>query len=229
MKTKLLVFAIAVCMIATSVRANMFDFQFDDLTSMWDGTSGFSMTVNPSETSGSLTRIAVPTATAYFLRDGTLPGFDWSTLGGNFSLSMTITSITGTGTVADPFSATGVGSFAITDITGDVISGNATGTWSRLSASNDFDGVISNVSWANNSGDGNFDGHLGSASMAFSQPTIQWSGSLRLDTREDNWFGQGAYTTDASSVEAEVVPVPAAVLLGVLGLGVAGLKLRKFS
>ncbi|MHC4564621.1 MAG: hypothetical protein ACYTE3_02585, partial [Planctomycetota bacterium] len=132
MKKKLiLVFCLSLFLGATPAMASMFDFHFGSLTSSWDGSSSFVTTVNPTKTSGSLTRHRVPTATAQFLADGLLPGFDWATLGGNFSLSMTITGVTGTGTVADPFSAIGSGAFAITDTTGDLITGNVAGTWSR--------------------------------------------------------------------------------------------------
>jgi hypothetical protein len=211
--------------------ASMFDFHFGSLTSTWDGTSAFSTTVNPAKTSGSLVRHRVPVSVANFLADGVLPGIGWTAQGGNFSLSMTITGITGTGTVADPFSASGSGSFVITDTTGDFISGNVAGTWSRPSLpvpspSNNFAGVISNVSFANNSGDSTFNGHLGAASMVYPQP-IPWRGSLIQLSTTGGWFSTGGYTTDAGSVDASVVPVPGAVLLGMIGLSVAGVKLRK--
>lgn len=220
-------------MIATPARAAMFDFHFGSLTSSWDGTSAFTTSVNPAKTSGSLTRHRVPVSVTNFLANGLLPGFDWATLGGDFSLSMTITGITGSGTVADPYSATGSGSFAITDTTGDIISGNLAGAWIRPSLpvpspSNNFAGVISNVSFANNSGDSTFNGHLGAASMAYPQP-IPWRGSLIQLSTTGSWFSAAGYTTDSGSVDASVVPVPAAVLLGILGLGVAGLKLRKYT
>jgi len=229
-KTKLIMCTLGMCLIATPAMANMFDFHFGSLTSSWDGTSAFSTSVNPDLTAGSLTRLRIPTATANFLVDGLLTGIGWTAQGGNFSLSMSITGITGTGTVGDPGSATGTGSFAITDINGDVISGNLAGTWSRevTSVSNNFAGLISNVSFANNSGDGNFDGHLGSASMSYPQP-IPWRGSLIQLSTTGGWFTAGAYTTDSGSVDASVVPIPGAILLGVLGLGVASVKLRKYA
>ena len=237
MKKKLiLVFCLSLFLGATPAMATMFDFHFGSLTSTWDGTSGFSTIVNPALTQGSLTRLRVPTAVAGFYPNGlvpnpTVPGtfYDWANLGGNFSLSMSITGLTGTGTAADPYSATGSGSFAITDINGDIISGNIQGAWARsTSVSNDFSGAISNVSFANNSGDGNFDGHLGSASMSYPQ-AIPWRGSLIQLSTTGGWFSAGAYSTDSGSVDASVVPVPGAVLLGILGLGAVGVKLRKFA
>jgi len=41
-------------------------------------------------------------------------------------------------------------------------------------------------------------------------------------------LGQGS-VLDNGSVHAQVVPIPAAVLLGMLGLGVTGMKLRKYA
>ena len=231
MKKKLiLVFCLSLFLGATPAMATMFDFHFGSLNSSWDGTSAFSTSVNPTKTSGSLTRHRVPTATAQFLANGLLPGFDWATLGGNFSLSMTITGITGTGTIGDPGSATGNGSFSITDTTGDIISGNITGGWTRVgtSPSNTFAGLLSNVQFANNSGDNAFNGHLGAASMSYPQ-LIPWRGSVIQLSTTGGWFSAGAYSTEAGSVDASVVPVPGAVLLGILGLGAVGVKLRKFA
>jgi hypothetical protein len=208
--------------------AAMFDFHFGSLTSSWDGSSSFTTNINPTLTSGSLTRLRVPTASANFLADGLITGIGWTPQGGNFSLSMTVSGITGTGTAGDPGSATASGSFAIVDTTGDIISGNIAGTWSRdaTSPSNTFSGLLSNVAFANNSGDGNFDGHIGSASMSFPQP-MPWRGSLIQLSTTGGWFSGGPYTTDSGSVDASVVPVPGAVLLGMIGLGAVGVKFRK--
>lgn len=212
MKTKYIVLAVALCVIATPARASMFDFHFGSLDSSFDGSSAFSTSTNPTLTSGSVTRQRVPQAVANFLAG------QWG-LGGNLGLSMTITNITAS-------SAVGSGSFAITDINGDIISGQLSGTWSRVNVSNVFSGMLSNVSFADNSGDGNFDGHLGSASMSFPQP-IPWHGSLIQLSTTGTWFSQGAYSTTSGSVDASVVPVPGAVLLGMIGLTIAGVKLRK--
>ena len=222
MKKKLIVvFCLSLFLGATPAMAQMFDFHFGSLNSSWDGTSAFTTSVNATKTSGSLVRHLVPAATAQFLTDGLLPNIGWTDQGGNFSLSMTITNLTAT-------SAIGAGSFAITDITGDVISGNLAGTWARVGASNDFQGAISNVLFADNNSDGNFDGHLGSASMSYSQ-AIPWRGSIIQLSTTGGWFTAGAYATEAGSVDASVVPVPGAVLLGILGLGAVGVKLRKFA
>ena len=68
-KKVILVFCLSLFLGATPAMAQMFDFHFGSLTSTWDGTSGFSTTVNPSFTSGSVQRLRLPTATAQFLND----------------------------------------------------------------------------------------------------------------------------------------------------------------
>lgn len=215
MKKKLiLVFCLSLFLGAAPVKATLLDFHFGSLDSTWDGSSSFTTTTNPLLTSGSVTRQRVPQAVANFLAG------QWG-LGGNFGLSMTLTNVTAA-------SADGSGSFAITDINGDVLSGNISGTWARSGVSNVFSGLLTGVSWADNSGDGTIDGHLGSASMSFPQP-IPWHGSLIQLSTTGTWFSQGAYSTRSGSVDASVVPVPGAVLLGVLGLGAVGVKLRKFA
>ena len=44
-----------------------------------------------------------------------------------------------------------------------------------------------------------------------------------------NMTGSGGYPSNPDVFHVSIVPVPAAVLLGILGLGVAGLKLRKYA
>ena len=215
MKKKLIFVAcLSLFLAAAPARASMIDFHFGSLNSSWDGTSAFSTSTNPTLTSGSVVRQRVPQSVANFLAGS------WG-LGGNFGLSMTLTNVAAT-------SADGSGSFAITDTTGDVIGGNLAGTWSRVGVSNVFSGVLTNVTFANNSTDSTFNGHIGSASMIFPQ-AIPWHGSLIQLSTTGTWFNQGPYATTAGSVDASIVPVPGAVLLGILGLGAVGVKLRKFA
>jgi hypothetical protein len=88
--------------------------------------------------------------------------------------------------------------------------------------------------WHNQSGDNTFQGHIGSVSMSLFPPD-PWFGAITiLSTPSPTpiWFYDGlGYVTKSGSVDASVVtvPVPAAVILGVLGLGVAGWKLRRFA
>ena len=216
MKRRLVLAFCATLLLGTApATASLFDFHFGSLTSTYDGTNNpnnFTTSIDPTLSSGSLTRQRVPVGVANFL------GGQWG-LGGDFSLTMTITNVTGT-------SADGAGTFAIMDTTGDVISGNLAGTWSRVGVSNVFASVLTNVTFANNSTDSTFNGHIGSASMIFPQPT-PWHGTLIQLSTTGTWFNEGPYTTRAGSVDASVVPVPGGVLLGMIGLGMAGMKLRK--
>jgi hypothetical protein len=216
MKKKLiLVLCVSLFSGATPAMATMFDFHFGSLGSSYDGAGAFTASVQPTLTSGSVTRLASPTGVANFLAG------QWAA-GGNFSVAMTLSNITAS-------SADATGSFAITDTNGDVISGNLTGTWSSLGGtSNYFAGTLGPVSFADNSTDGNFDGHSGSASMSFLQPA-PWRGTLIMLSTTTTWFADGAYTSRSGSADASVVPVPGAVLLGILGLGAVGVKLRKFA
>ena len=63
-----------------------------------------------------------------------------------------------------------------------------------------------------------------------------FGGTLDLSTITDIGFrvsaimdGSGTNPSSPDAFHISVVPVPAAVLLGILGLGVAGLKLRKYA
>lgn len=216
----------ALCLGAAPASANLFDFYYDSLDSSYTSATGtFSASMNPLTTSGSVVRQQAPTEWALFWAD--VPGQPledsyWSTLGGNFSLSMTIINI-------GAFTADGVaGKLTITDTDGDTITGDLAGEWFNVGPSNIFVGMLSNVEF-NDSGnqDGKFDGHFGSVSMSFTAPP--WYGTLIELSTTGTWFGDGDYTTNSGSVGASVVPVPAAVILGILGLGVVGLKLRKYA
>ena len=60
---------------------------------------------------------------------------------------------------------------------------------------------------------------------------VAFSGKTLLESAHAVWSGS-KWTITAGSwtpTRAEVVPVPAAVLLGMLGLSVAGIKLRKYA
>jgi hypothetical protein len=92
---------------------------------------------------------------------------------------------------------------------------------------------LSNVDWSQNGDSDNlFDGDDNTeASMLFGA-SPPWSGTLiELTSSKAAWFGGGAWsgTVTGGSVDALVVPAPAAVLLGVFGLSVVGMKLRKFA
>ena len=214
----------ALCLSTAPASASLFDFSFTGITSSYDGVDEFIASVNKnpgSTTSGNVTRQESPTSVAYFFN------FGWLTLPpSDFSLEMALTNITAG-------YADGIGSFVITDIDGDTIIGDIMGTWVPTGTDNTFAGTMSNVRFIDTgTPDGSFDGHLGSVQMDFiSSP---WCGTLIELSSGGTWFYNGDYDSAAGGVTASVVgpqsvPVPVAVLLGIIGLGVAGLKLRKYA
>ena len=226
MKNKLLLLAISsaiLCLSAVPARAGLFNFNVNTLDMTYIGNT---FTADVSGTSGGINfaRSNPPASTS--LAPGP-PGL------GDFHISMTISGITGTGTPGDPYSATGAGSWTLTDYVGDTITGNVAGTWTLPvpALGPRFDGLVSNVWWNNESADNDFDGTSTAVSMFFATSSPPWYGGLQELTTAPgaNWFGLGPWsgTVTGGSVQATVVPVPGAVLLGMLGLSVAGLKLRK--
>ena len=227
MKTKLLILSIAaLCLTASPAMAGLFDFHYGSLDSSYTSATGaFSASMNPVTTSGSVTRLRAPIEVAQFWANipGGPPTSYWDTVGGDFLLEMTIINI-------GALTADGVdGEFTITDTGGDTIIGDLAGEWFDIGPSNVFVGMLSNVLWNNENNDGTFNGHFGSVSMSFTAPP--WYGTLIELSTTGTWFGDGDYTTNSGSVDASVVPVPTAVILGMLGLCVAGLGLgmRRFA
>lgn len=230
MKIKLLILSIGVlCLSAAPAMADLFHFHIADLRTTFDGTSAFTADAGPGEGvggtnigSGSMTGKSPPAL-------GDTATLLWhSGDSGSFSLTMTIGSITN-------ISATGVGTFTFTDAdaTGDTVKGAVSGMWDPLGTTLHFSGLLSNVEFKDNGTiDKDFDGGAivgDHVDMDFTadQP---WNGSVVQITASADWFGTfTAFDVTGGSLDAVVVPVPAAVLLGVLGLGVVGWKLRKYA
>jgi len=226
MKTKLTILLLGVCAISPPAMANLFDFHYGSPASAYTYATGAFVvaadTTLPSSTTGSVSSMVAPEVANFINTMWTLGG-DVS----NFVVSMTITNIT-------PTSADGAGTFTIMDFDGDTITGDLVGDWEPEGSSNSFAGTLSNVVWHNQSGDDTFQGHIGSVSMSLFPPD-PWVGAINLLSTPGAtpvWFDDGLnYFTKSGSVDASVVvvPVPAAVILGVLGLGVAGWRLRRFA
>lgn len=223
MKTRLLVAAVAVCMTATPAMAAMFDFTYGSINSQYTYATGAFVAsadkVYPA-TGGTVERFVAPVGVAQFSALSSWPGPE------DVSLTMTITNIDNVGLTADGIN----GLLTLTDTGGDTITANVAGTWSDIGASNYFAGTLSNVRFTDvGTPDGNFDGHAGSVSMSFATPE-PWSGSILELSTTGTWFGEGIdYTSQSGSLEGSILPAPAAVVLGVLGLAVVGWKLRKFA
>jgi hypothetical protein len=214
MKIKLLVLAIAVCMIATPVKADLFGFHLGNLSVNYDGAAGLTTSSIAGATSGSLYRNIAPAATAQFLASS------WGTGSESLLISMALSNITSS-------SADAVGNIQFVDVDGTTISAGLAGAWSGAAGFPIFTGKLTNVTSVPLGA--TFDGHSGSVSMVHSAPQ-PWRGAIVQLVASTNWFTPGtALTSRGGSIDVSVVPVPAAVLLGVLGLGVAGLKLRKFA
>jgi hypothetical protein len=220
-RTILLLFIcfMTVCLSGTPVFADMFDFSADkDLVMTFDGS-----TLNASLYDYgyvTLNRLDAPLETV-------VVGPGMSTSGG-FSLTMAIDNIDNTAETA-----TGTGSFTLTDIDGDTITGDMSGNWAVIGGYTTFTGDLTNVQW--NTDDGTFNGDTGLGSDddfveldAITLPPWDYeSVELRID--HAGWMLWTAWPKGKfGSIEA-VVPTPAAVILGILGLGAVGIKLRKYA
>lgn len=140
-----------------------------------------------------------------------------------FSLTMTIDNET---------TGHGTGTFTLTDTDGDTIAGNVSGTWADGgSAIGLLLAPLSNVNFVQTGpADGQFNGTGGFVAIAANG--WKGTGSLMLGPiATDNWFDSSWSVSDAGSADGHVsaVPIPAAALLGLLGLSAAGVGLRKIS
>jgi hypothetical protein len=246
MKTRLLILTLAVCTIAAPAQADLFRFSFDDLQTTYTGaTKTFTadktqydasdpLNVIPG-TIGSVTRYPAPSGKAIFdwvnnvnLADGR----GNLATNGDFQLSMNLTNITAT-------TADGTGWFKIWDVTdnqtvanpsglpADTIFGNIAGVWTQSSqGALTFDGVLSGVGYTDPT-PGWFNGHSGFIDYAVPGSPPPWAGTIVQITATAPWFTLADFDVIGGSLDATIVPVPGAVLLGILGMSVAGLKLRK--
>jgi hypothetical protein len=215
MKIKLLVLAIAVCMIATPARADLFGFDLGNLTVSYDGGTAVTTTGTAGVTTGSLYRNIAPASTAQFLSGS------WGISGSeSLLISMTLSNL-GLST------ADATGTITFVDVDGTTLAADLAGSWSGASGLPIFVGKLTTVT--STPPTDTFDGHTGSVDMTFAQQQ-PWRGAIVQLVFTTNWFTPGTqFNVRGGSIDVGVVPVPAAVILGVLGLGVAGLKLRKFS
>lgn len=222
MRIRLLILSLAaVCFVATPSMADLFGFSVSNPSNSYDGAGTFK-SVGFSGTTADLYRnFPSPTTTAEFTS-----ATGWGTGLEDFVIDMAISNITA-------LSAVGSGTLTFKDTNGDPLAMAIQGTWTKFGSYNAaFSGTLGNVTFV--SGDGTFDGHTGSVSMSFLSPQ-PWTGTVvdlvvTSNTGAPAWFTTaGGFSALGGSLDAHVVPVPAAMLLGVLGLGTAGLRLRKRS
>ncbi|MEO1008193.1 MAG: PEP-CTERM sorting domain-containing protein [Planctomycetota bacterium] len=165
-------------------------------------------------TSGDVTRVAAPAATALYE-----PGF----VGGTADFSLDIDVMLSSATTAD-----GNGSFTITDADGDTITGDIDGEFTTPGFGVVFfNGLLSNVS-VNDLGavDGQFDGPSGGAFASDLPGEAPYDGALvQLFIGDTPGFFDTDFTGISTQVDGIIVPAPASVAL--IGLGAAGLLGRR--
>jgi len=242
MKAKLIILTLAVCTIAAPAQADLFTFGFNNLNADYSGTT-FTATKTTGSTSGTIGSVTrwVPIAgqakfdwsvAANYLADQTAGISGNTSLQGDFQISMALSNITPTG-------ADATGSFTIWDVSdngsppaapADTIYGDIGGNWWKdATGALKFAGLLSNVGYTDPVA-GNFDGHVGAIDFAVGGSPPPWAGSIiQLTVTSAPWFTAGDFNVDGGGVQATIVPVPGAILLGILGLGAAGIKLRKYA
>ncbi|UCD30438.1 MAG: hypothetical protein JSV03_08220 [Planctomycetota bacterium] len=208
------------CLSSAPALGNLFHFNVNLLDMTFDGTRFDATLYYYSEFA--LTRDVAPVETVDL--DPWRGGLG---LGG-LSLWMDLDNITSD-------TATAIGQFTITDIDGDTITGDLTGNWERIGYYPYFSGGMSDIQWT--SDDGFFDGNFGSDDSSMPLDLVSgppWDGTIiELTTGHTLWFTYpwtGKYARKVGgSFEGVVTPTPTAVILGILGLGVVGYKLRKYA
>jgi hypothetical protein len=227
---KVVLASILCAFVASPAMADL-SISYDKLHAVY-GTSTLTLSVNlgaGTKTSGSIARDEAPFDSA---------AFDWNSYsGGNFSLTgMTLGSTTTVPTVLRSAAGTG-GTLTLTDTDGtaDTITAAVSGNWVQFWTGNawgntTFTGNLTSLTFADNgTKDGYFNGQNGSKLLLAGETGGGGSGTLTLALNTNQWFTSSSFsnTTTGAGGKIAVVPVPAAVLIGMLGLGVAGFKLRK--
>jgi len=156
---------------------------------------------------------------------GGLAKFDWNVppQSSAFSLNLGMSAIDRVHKTAN-----GTGTISVWDKDGDQIMGYVNGSWQELGGVATFTGTISPLFVFDNSSDTTFDGNLyGSFSTDFSNYPMLLGATTDLATHE-GWFPDTGFSNVRSSVTSQIIPAPAAVLLGMIGLGIVGWVKRKF-
>ncbi len=184
-------------------------FTFSDLDSEYftqDGETGFFTARAGGQTSGDVTRLMDPVAeTAEYT-----PAFanDDASLA-DVVFEMSVSNITAV-------SADGIGTFNITDLDGDSISGTLEGTWLRASAGAPvlfFNGTLSEVAFTDG-GDGLFEGTdgVGFDLTPFMLNNFFSGGIVQVSFGLDTFFDQ-SFSGFNSQFSGTIVPTPGAAAL----------------
>ena len=206
---------VAVLACTALAQAAPVNFAFTSVQSNWDG-GVFSTHINPLASSGSVSR-TTPSSQATFVPDTLVPGFGWTAEGGSMALTMTLSNVLAG-------SADATGTLMLTDSDGDLLSAVITGAWDRGIAQT-FSGSLSAIGFLQNTpGEPlTFNGHAGTA-MDVTGLLPLTGGTLIELVAQGTWFSEGTYRDVPSSVDGNMVPEPAGVMLVMLG---AGLMLRR--
>ncbi|MEQ8843828.1 MAG: PEP-CTERM sorting domain-containing protein [Phycisphaerales bacterium] len=186
-------------------------FGFTDVDSSFTVSDGSFSGSADATTSGDVTRLAAPGSTALFA-----PGFA-GTGAADFVFDMDVS-------VVGPGMADGAGSFTITDVHGETLTGDINGMFTQVGGGSiGFLGTLTGVQFNDVSGDGTFDGPT-SGSFGTDLPgSGPYSGALvQLFLDDTTGFFDADFAGISTQVSGLVVPAPASLaLLGLGGLAAA--------
>lgn len=170
--------------------------------------------ISPLLTFGSVTRLVGPQAQAQFAA-----GFE-ATGQANAVFNISVTNKTA-------FTATGLGSFTLTDLDGDTVTGTIDGTWVRGSGGRTFfNGNLREVNLNNVSGTGMFDGTSGGGfQMGLGVPPPYSGALVQLFIRTGVGFFENEFSNNTTQTSGQIIPSPGAAALA--GLGMIGLASRR--
>lgn len=189
-------------------------FSYENLDSDYNIGTGQLLTTADALSTGSVSRLVAPAATAEFAAGSA-----------SMVLDLTVSNI-----VAG--SADGLGTVTLTDLTGDTVTADVDGEFTFVPIVGStgvlfFDGVLTNVFFNDNSGDGLFDGNAVAFDTDFSafgsEPFV---GAIqRLQVTDVNFF-ETSWGNRLSEVDGQIIPAPAGVAMLGLGALVAGRRRR---
>lgn len=188
------IFLLIVCFAVLSVSAvpSMGLIQFSAQSLGMDFKGDIFTAVDNDSSFAILTREVVPVGNVVF--DGTIAGSDF------FSLEMTLENIT-------LYTATATGELALTDVDGDTIAGDITGSWALVGGYPYFYGTLSNVQVT--SDDDEFNGTDGSfIPLDFTNPPPWIGAAVMLTTDSAPWFSKAWTETETGGgITGWFVPV----------------------
>ncbi|UYV13165.1 MAG: PEP-CTERM sorting domain-containing protein [Phycisphaera sp.] len=199
---------------ATAAVANaqaILTFGFTEVDGSFTASDGSFLGSSNASTSGDVTRLSAPGGTAVFE-----PGFA-GVGASDFSFDIDVM-ITGAGT------ADGSGTFTITDVQGETLSGDLDGDFIELAPGViAFNGLLSGVQFNDLSGDGTFDGPTAGSFSTDLPGTAPYDGALvQLFLDGSGGFFDADFTGISTQVSGVVIPAPASLaLLGLGGLAAA--------